>query len=343
MLTQFAACMALLLALATPLFYLLTKHYYAEDMIGIIEAVGRGQPIPALDLERDIMHGVMIQYAVIAAVLSVAVVLTVRFLSRRLWRPFDETLRTAEGFRLEDGVVPELPASDVAEFRRLNSTLETLMTNVLASFRTQKEFTENASHELQTPLAVIRSKLDLMLQLPGITQQQAAVIQSLYEVTGRLAQLNRGLLLLAKIENNQYDSKEDTDVVAMVRASLAQLGGMAGNISLNDRIADGRLTVRANRMLLESLVNNLLVNAVRHNSQGGEVTVTVEGRSLAVANSACGAALDAGQIFNRFYRPPGQVGGNGLGLAIVKAVCDYHGWSVGYAYRDGHHVFTVWF
>ena len=92
MLTQFVACIAALLTLVTPLFYFLTKHYYAEDMIDIIEAVKRGQPIPALDLERDIMQGVMLQFGLIVGVLAVAIVLTLRFISRRLWRPFDLTL-----------------------------------------------------------------------------------------------------------------------------------------------------------------------------------------------------------------------------------------------------------
>ena len=173
MLTHFVVCIAVLLLLATPVFYFLTRHYYAEDMIDIVEAVGQGHPIPALDLEEDILHGVMIQYGVIVAVLSVAVALTVRFLSRRLWHPFYETLRRAEGFRLEDGTLPDLPPSDVAEFTRLNNTLSTLMANGLASYRTQKEFTENASHELQTPIAVMRSTLDLMLQQPGLTPRLA--------------------------------------------------------------------------------------------------------------------------------------------------------------------------
>lgn len=157
MLVQFVACIAVLLLLATPLFYLLTKHYYAEDMIDIIEAVRSGQPIPALDLEEDIMKGVMIQFAVITFVLAVAMVLTVRFISRRLWQPFDRTLCLIEGFRLENGRVPDFPESNVTEFVRLDSTLRTLMHNSLASYNMQKEFTENASHELQTPLAVFQS------------------------------------------------------------------------------------------------------------------------------------------------------------------------------------------
>lgn len=341
MLTQFAACIAVLLLLATPLFYFLTKHYYAEDMIDIIEAVGQGQPIPALDLEEDIMHGIMIQFGVITVVLAVAIVLTMRFISRRLWKPFDETLLRIEGFRLEDGKLPALPESDVEEFARLNRTLTALMEGSLASYRTQKEFTENASHELQTPLAVFQSKLDLLLQQPDLTRQQAELMQSLYETSNRLSRLNRNLLLLAKIDNRQYGQMEDINLTRFLEEQASYLQSITGDIFFYEELTNSGLTVRANRTLLESLVNNLVVNAVRYNRPGGEIYLTVSDRELTVSNTSDDPALDARLIFNRFYHPSEKVKGNGLGLAIVRAICEYHGWTVGYQYRDGLHKFTV--
>lgn len=343
MLTQFAASIAMLLLLATPLFYFLTKHYYAEDMIDIIEAVGQGQPIPALDLEEDIMHGIMIQFGVITVVLAVAIVLTVRFISRRLWKPFDETLLRIEGFRLEDGKLPALPESDVEEFARLNHTLTVLMEGSLASYRTQKEFIENASHELQTPLAVFQSKLDLLLQQPRLSEQQAEIIQGLYENVTRLSRLNRNLLLLAKIDNRQYGQMEDINLIRFLEEQTPFLKSIAGDIFFYEELANSSLTVRANRTLLESLVNNLMVNAVRYNRTGGEIYLTVSGRKLTISNTSDEPALDGRQVFNRFYRPSEKVKGNGLGLAIVRAICEYHGWTVGYRYEEDMHCFTVGF
>lgn len=292
MLTQFVVCMTVLLLLATPLFYFLTKHYYAEDMIDIVEAVGQGKPIPPLDLEQDIMQGVMIQFGVIVFVLAVSTVLTVRFISRRLWKPFDETLRRIESFRLEDGVLPVLADSDVAEFIRLNHALQTLMQNSLASYRTQKEFTENASHELQTPLAVFQSKLDLLLQQPGLTRQQAELMQGLYETSNRLARLNRNLLLLAKIDNHQYGQMEEINLGDFLDELLPSLEILSGSIVLHKDFRN-MLTVCANRTLLESLVNNLVVNAVRHNRPNGEITLAVAGRQLILSNTSDEPALDS--------------------------------------------------
>ncbi len=341
-LTQFIVCTTLLMMLATPLFYLLTKDFYAEDMIDIIDAVRQGQPVPAIDMEEDIVHGLVLQFVLIAAVLGVALVLVVRYLSGRLWRPFDATLQAMEGFRLEDGRLPVLTESGVEEFDRLNAALGKLMSDSLDSYHTQREFTENASHELQTPLAVFQSKLDMLLQQPGLTAEQAAIVQDLYRMCGRLSRLNRNLLLLAKMDNRQF-GRETTDVVAVVDELQSYFDNLTGNLTLHRDFGVEKLTVQANPALLESLVSNLVVNAIRHNRPDGSITIGLSADRLTVANTSDEAPLDGQLIFNRFYRPSERTAGNGLGLAIVKAVCDYHGWHVDYRYDDGQHCFTVTF
>ena len=302
-LTQFIVCVAILLLLATPLFYWLTKSFYAEDIIDIIEAVQQGKPVPALDLEEDILHGIMIQFALIVTVLGVAIVLTMRFISGRLWQPFDKTLEAIEHFKLENGVCPQLAESDTKEFVRLNIALQRLMTDSLHSYRLQKEFTENASHELQTPLAVFQSKLDLLLQQPELTERQAAIIQDLYQMNSRLSRLNRNLLLLAKMENNQFSRTESVDVITVIKDLQPYLESLSGGLILKQNFSTASLPIKANRSLLESMVNNLVVNAVRHNKTSGEITVFLSDNRLMVSNTSDDAALDADQIFNRFYRP----------------------------------------
>lgn len=342
-LTQFIICVAILLLLATPLFYWLTKSFYAEDMIDIIEAVQQGKPVPAIDLEEDILHGIMIQFALIVTVLGVAIVLTMRFISSRLWQPFDKTLEAIEHFKLENGVCPQLAESRTKEFARLNNTLQRLMTDSLHSYRLQKEFTENASHELQTPLAVFQSKLDLLLQQPEFTERQAAIIQDLYHMNSRLSRLNRNLLLLAKMENNQFNRTESVDVISVIKELQPYLESLSGELVLKQNFSADSLPIKANRSLLESMVNNLVVNAVRHNKVNGEISVFLSNDLLTISNTSNDAPLDASQIFNRFYRPSEKTTGNGLGLSIVKAVCDYHGWKISYSYTDGKHEFTVMF
>jgi signal transduction histidine kinase len=233
-----------------------------------------------------------------------------------------------------------LPESSVKEFARLNHTLTALMRNSLASYRTQKEFTENASHELQTPLAVFQSKLDLLLQQPNLSQRQTEIIQGLYENVTRLTRLNRNLLLLAKIDNRQYEQMETINLDDFLNGQLSSLESLTGNITLYKDFQT-TLTIRANRTLLESLVNNLVVNAVRHNHPQGEIGLTLTNSQLIVANTSDEPPLDEKLVFNRFYRTSEKTAGNGLGLAIVKAVCEYHEWKVNYLYSKGKHCFVI--
>ncbi len=340
--TQFVVCISVLFVLAMPLFYWLTKSYYAEDMEDLVTAVQTGRNIPTPDLERDIMVGIMIQYVLITAMLGIGVVLTMRFVSGRLWAPFDRTLDELETFSLEKGIIPTLPISDVREFNRLNDSLQQLMHKSLDSYRAQKEFTENASHELQTPLAIFQSKLDLLLQQQELTESQAHIIQDLYQMTARLSRLNRNLLLLAKIDNAQFAKSESIRLNTFIEELLPFLESMAEGLHIVKDFQQ-EITITANRPLLESMLNNLVVNAVRHNRAGGNILLSIKKDTLAVSNTSDEPPLDAAHIFNRFYRPAQNKQGNGLGLAIVKAVCDYHGWTVTYAYTEGNHTFKVRF
>ena len=344
-LLQFALCTAAIFALTAPLFYLLTKHFYAEDMIDIIEAVEHGQGIPPLDLEQDIMAGMMLQFLIIFFAVSLSLFITMRFITRRLWLPFDDTLSKAERFNLAQDTLPRFVPTDIREFIRLNRSLERLMRKDRETYRIQKEFTENASHELQTPLAIIRGKLDLLMQ-EDLTESQMRLVSDLYGLTMRMGHLNRNLLLLAKIENAQYAATEEVDIASMLSDSQPLYDALQDKTSLrvDDRRTDCHTTIRANSVLLECLLKNLIVNAIRHSASGGEVRIIVEDESLTICNvSADGKPLDRETLFRRFRSGYVRQKGNGLGLAIVKAICDLHHWAVVYRFEAGKHCFSVCF
>ncbi|MBO5182066.1 MAG: HAMP domain-containing histidine kinase [Paraprevotella sp.] len=339
----FAYCTAICFALTAPLFYLLTKYFYAEDMVDIIEAVEQGQGIPPLDLEQDIIAGMMLQFLLIFLVITMALFLTVRFATKKLWQPFDDTLRKAEQFNLARSGIPLFMETDIYEFARLNHSLGQLMKKDKDIYRIQREFTENASHELQTPLAIIRSKLDLLM-LENLTESQMQLVSDLYELTMRMGHLNRNLLLLAKIENAQYTVWEEVDIAALLADSLPLYETLQNGKTL--RMYDRRISrdskLRANPVLWECLLKNLIVNALRYSKDKGEVQIWVENNCLTVSNeSTDGKPLDAATLFCRFR--PGDVKqkGNGLGLAIVKAICDFHHWIVEYKFEAGCHHFIV--
>lgn len=331
--------------LTAPLFYLLTKYFYAEDMIDIIEAVERGQGIPPLDLEQDIMEGMMLQFLLIFIVISLSLFITMRFITKRLWHPFDDTLLKAERFNLAQNDIPSFMPTDIREFERLNRSLAKLMEKDRETFRIQKEFSENASHELQTPLAVIRGKLDLLMQ-EKMNKRQMRLVTDMYGLTMHMSHLNKNLLLLAKIDNAQYTMQKEVDVANMISTSLPMYDVLlhGNSIKVEDRRINPYPLLHANPVLLECLIKNLIVNAIRHSVAKEDISIIIEDKQLTVSNRAIDdIPLDKSTLFRRFRTGDIKKTGNGLGLAIVKAVCDFHGWTVEYGFKENRHCFVVSF
>lgn len=339
--SQFFLCTVAFFLLMAPVFYLVTKHFYAEDLIDVIEAIESGRGVPPLDLERDIMAGVMLQFVLTFGIISAAMFVTVRYITRKIWMPFDDTLRKAEKFNLAQSDVPEFADTEIAEFRRLNDSLSRLMRKSRETYRIQKEFTENASHELQTPLAVTRTKLDLLMQ-ENLEAGPLELVAELYSLNTRMGHLNRNLLLLAKIENSQYDELEEIAPAEFIAALLPSYNMLkcGCRVEVNSDEAS-RWTLKANPILLESMLNNLVVNAIRHTPRGEIIVDVSQPGIIAVINPAENGALDSESLFKRFSSGNAGSGGNGLGLAIVKAICDFHGWQVEYSYLNSTHMFTV--
>lgn len=344
MMRRFLLCTGTTFLLTIPLFYILTKLFYAEDMIKIIESVEQGNGIPPLDLEEDIIQGMMIQFVLIFIIISISMFITTRFMTRNLWRPFDETLHKTEHFNLVQDNPPHFADTGINEFNRLNRSLAQLMEKDSEMFRIQKEFTENASHELQTPLAIIRGKLDLLMQ-ENMNGKQMHIVSELYQLTMRMSHLNSNLLLLAKIDNVQYTATEEVDIAAMLAETLPMYGTLQnGNfINIADRQSRHRKPLHANAILLDCMLKNLIVNAIRHSAPCSRVEVEITDNSLTVSNTAENGVLDAPTLFRRFGSGEMKKKGNGLGLSIVKAICDFHKWSIRYAFDGTKHHFTVTF
>lgn len=341
LMVRFVACMVTLLVLSIPLLYYITTQYYVEDLASLVNEYAIENP--DIDLEADTIEGLFIQFFSVIFILLVAVLVVMRYVPHRLWMPFRETLEKVKGFRVEACSVPALPHSGTREFDELNATLTSIMGESVKSYRVQKEFTENVSHELQTPLAIVQGKLDNLLQDKDITRHQAEELLHIYQEIRHMSRLSRNLLLLSKIENNQYHDLKRVNLCDAVVALLPRLESLVGGLSVTTHLGDGRLTLLCNETLFESMLSNLVVNAVRHNNPGGMIKISVEGRSLVVANTSDEPPLDGSRVFSRFYRAKNSQKGNGLGLAIVKSICDFHHWRVRYSYQGGWHQFTIAF
>ncbi|MFA5433795.1 MAG: HAMP domain-containing sensor histidine kinase [Candidatus Paceibacterota bacterium] len=291
---------------------------------------------------KDLFRTLGVQYLLFFVIIVIGLLGIQFVLSRGLWKPFYNSLNEIEDFNLEKGEIPEFEKTTTTEFARLNGNLTKLMEENVASYKQQKEFTENASHELQTPLAVFQSQLDLLLQDNSLNESQMNVIESLYDVSSRLTRLNKNLLLLSRIDNSQFKETITIDFSQLLERQLTYFKELASNngITLSANIQNA-LEITANKVLLESLINNLISNAIRHNYSGGFIHIEVNGNTFQIGNSGSKTPLDKEKVFRRFSRTSEERKGNGLGLSIINQICKLHGWEVRYNYKDEIHCFYV--
>ncbi|KFF22379.1 sensor histidine kinase [Chryseobacterium sp. JM1] len=275
----------------------------------------------------------------------IMIVLGLLFINRKLsdsvWKPFRDTLEKLKKFNLNSQTKIEFDPTDTAEFEELNQSLSKLIEHNISVYKTQKEFTENASHELQTPLAILKNKLDILLQSEDLTEKQYRIAEEMNKALTRSSRINKNLLLLAKIENNQFDNSEEIRFDAILEQSMeaVQEHFEQKNISV-EQDNSSQVQVNGNNSLIEILVNNLLLNAIRHTPAYGSISVKLTHSVFEVANSGT-EPLNAGLLFKRFSKLSSESGGSGLGLAIIKEISTFHGWKVSYIFENNHHIFSI--
>lgn len=264
-----------------------------------------------------------------------------RFVLRKLWQPFYNTLHIIKGFKLDDKQPLHFDKSNIDEFDLMNNTLEQAVNKAAQDYFVLKEFTENASHELQTPLAVIRSKLDLLIQDEQLSEQQSNAAAEAYEAINKLSKLNQSLLLLAKIENKQFDDAIQVNLKEKVEIKLKHFSELwqSRNIKVQSLLEDSFITM--NPALADILLNNLLSNAAKHNVADGIIEIDLKQGSLIISNTGTTQSLDASQLFTRFYKQSAGSDNHGLGLSIVKQICEVSHCNISYSFNEGKHVFVL--
>lgn len=278
----------------------------------------------------------------VTVLLLISLLLINKLVLQRIWRPFYSTLSMMKAFNVTQKEEINAQPTKIDEFNELNTAVSSMVNRVKKDYSELKTFTDNASHEMMTPLAVINSKLDLLLQAKPLEPEQAELIDEIYHAVGRLGRLNNSLLLLAKIENNLIPEPESFDFKELVAQKTQQFQELfqSKKINLTQTLAEKQVTM--SKYLADILLNNLLSNALRHNEVGGLIKITLTENELMIANSGKEAPLDQHQAFERFYKTPSSEG-MGLGLAIVKQIATLHQFEVEYRYQDQLHVFSIIF
>jgi signal transduction histidine kinase len=267
-----------------------------------------------------------------------------RVLSKKIWRPFYNTLQRLYNYRVDKQSVLTLEPTSVKEFNDLNKAIEQLAERDSRAYTSQKEFAENASHELQSPLAVFQSKLELLMQTKPLNEDQAALIDDLANASQRMGRLNKSLVLLTKIENNQFPEKETISIQELLQKLIDQYRFQADQKKIHFTVnIQKNIVLDASSTLVEIMIGNLLSNAIRHNISNGTIDIVVKEPEIIIRNSGKPFALDMNKIFKRFQKDSTDTASLGLGLEIVKKIADLNHYSIQYAYTDQMHNFSVRF
>ncbi len=295
-------------------------------------------------LEKEDLIGTMAALAVgLLTFLLLILFIVNRLISQKIWSPFDDTLVKIKNLQLSEATQLDFTLTDIDEFSALNQQLSRMTDRLRFDFQTLKEFTENASHEFQTPLALLQNRLDTLLQYPNLSPEVVKKIAESLRVVGRLSRLSKTLLLMTKIDNRQFQTTENVDLKKLIieRLDLFEPLIESKNLTIDTEFLNSD-TLSMNLVLAEILVSNLLSNAIRHNFLNGQISVQLVENKLIVSNTGEPMGLDNEQIFKRFVKGSGTAG-VGLGLALVERICNQYNFKVHYDFIKNRHVFTIKF
>ncbi len=293
---------------------------------------------------EDLIIGIVKTQVVLLIFLLLGFVFLNRRISKKIWQPFYDTVDKLKQFEIDKNPKIALQSTNIQEFNDLNTAILHLTEKNYTTYLNQKEFTENAAHELQTPLAVFQSKLDLLLQTPNISEEQAEIINVLYDTTMRLSKLNKSLLLLSKIDNEQFVELNEVALEDLINHALSVYSDelKEKNINVTQDILKGK-KVKINAALAEILINNLISNAVYHNIPNGTIHIILNGNQLFIKNTGHELNATADSYFERFKKNQSNPNSTGLGLAIVKRIGEVSGLKIAYVTHNNLHQLTISF
>jgi signal transduction histidine kinase len=266
------------------------------------------------------------------------------FLAKRIWQPFNQTLTQIKNFNLRDTKALDLPATNIVEFKELNRLVNEMTEKIRQDYNNLKEFTENASHELQTPLAIIKSKLEILLESPNLTEEQGKLIETAYYSTSKLSRLGKTLALLTRIENQEFSNFQTLNFTQLLQSNIDNFQELIDlkQISLHTQL-EPEVFLQIDPSLADMLISNLLKNAIKHNIPQGKIEIELNRQKFMIRNTGKPLQNMPNNLFERFQKDNPASESLGLGLAIVKKICEVNQLSIQYQCENQWHQIEVSF
>ena len=291
---------------------------------------------------QDLLMAVFWHLATLYVILTLSILAVTALIFNYSMRPLYRLLKWLDSYNLGNGV-DDLPmCTHIQEFKKLTESTRSTIERAERYFERQKQFIGNASHELQTPLAILGTRIEWIIDNTPLTEEQFAELTKMRQSLHRLSRLNRTLLLISKIENAQFNERVDVDLVELIENELEIYKEIYADKGIECRTElPARFIISMDESLANTLVTNLLKNAFLHTAEGGNITVAIKQKALTISNSG-EQALDSTRLFERFYTS-GKSGSTGLGLALVKSIAGFYNYGLQYRFNKGMHEFEVRF
>ena len=256
-------------------------------------------------------------------------------------RPLYTLLKWLEDYRLGTKEKPLDESLRIVEFRKLNEAANMFSERSEKLYEQQKLFIGNASHEMQTPLAICRNRLEMLMEDETLTEKQLSELMKTHRTLENLTRLNKSLLLLCKIENRQFTDVKSLCLNELLLQYLDDYKEVYAYRHVQVEVhVEECFRLEMSESLAIVLLTNLLKNAFVHVTEGGVISLSFTASSFRISNTG-DASLDKNRIFERFYKEGKAEGSTGLGLALVDSICKAYHLTLSYTFEDGQHIFSI--
>jgi signal transduction histidine kinase len=325
----------------------LNKKYIPFRQLGFITKFNNDsfyvQIYKSLEETDNLIIRIFLIMTVLVILIIIALLITIRHTSLMAWKVFYDTINKINNYDINSHNEFSLKQSEVKEFDDLNRNLIAMTDRIKKDYSNMKEYTENASHEMQTPLAIISSKLELLLQSQKLDEKQMKAITDAYDASNRLSKLNKTLLLLAKIENRQFPESKSIMPTSLIESQLENLEDLIESKGIQIiKQFDENLILQMNPYLAEIMLANLIKNAIRHNIKDGYLIIKIIKDSICISNSGNELKIKKELLFERFHKQSSSPESLGLGLAIVQKICEVYDFKIDYYYENNLHNFSIY-
>lgn len=294
--------------------------------------------------KEELLYALLKVTGVAFFIFLVMILILNKFISQKVFKDLYKTISQLDNFSLAENKPLTFDNTKITEFKKLNYAIKKLAEKSVSEYKSLKEFTEETNHEIQTPAAVAKSKLEILLQSENLKEAELQILNTALNNLNKLERISKSILLLNKLEHKNLFDISEVNIADKVKKVLESFSDFIAfkKISL-DISLDEKLIIASNPALMNILISNLISNAIKHNYEDGKILVQLKNNQLTISNTAKHTSGDIEKYFNRFYKESASSDSIGLGLTIAKKICELYKLRIENKINDDMYVITIYF